>query len=77
MSLTICSSLRKVISMLKTKNVIFLNLKSIVNVFPDDIHIVPSGSNKQTNNKKFVDSEGTINFDESESTTQIKEMIYR
>lgn len=46
---------------------IFLNLIKVANVLTGDISIVRFGSNKQTNTEKFMDSYGTVNYDESQS----------
>lgn len=50
-----------------TKDEVFLNHKKVVDVQTEDILIAPSGSTEQTNDKKFVDSDGTVKSTELES----------
>lgn len=64
LSLTNNSSLREDISNVAIKMWLFLTVKKVVDVLTDDILVVPSGSNEQTNSKKFEDSDGTINSGE-------------
>lgn len=44
-----------------------------MNVLTGGIPSVPFGSNEQTNGKRFMDSNGILNSNESESVAHIKE----
>lgn len=72
LSLTTRSCLRENIGN-KRKKMFFLTLKIFCNILTDDIPVVRSGSNEQTNSKKSMDSYETINSSETESAAQIKE----